>query len=321
MEHNFRTQIPIEKLTTAEVDKISYASKILLLGSCFSENIGQKFKYHKFQAVDNPLGILFHPKAIEIFLKRVVLQQLYTEADLGYHNEQYYCFETHSSCSSADKAEMLQALNAKIAETYLFLSTASHLCVTLGTAWVYTHKATEKTVANCHKIPQKEFKKQLLSVSEITASIQAIEKAVKDVNPSCNFIYTVSPVRHLKDGFVENQQSKAHLIAAVHEVVSKQEQSSYFPSYEIMMDDLRDYRFYKTDMLHPNQMAIDYIWDVFKSIWVHETATPTMAHVSEIQKGLAHKPFNPSSAQHKLFLKALAKKQDRLVEAFPFMRF
>ena len=313
----FRTQIPIQK---QKDNLINYHSNILLLGSCFSENIGYKFQYYKFKNTVNPFGILFHPKAIEVFLERVVSQRIYLEDDLVFQNEQYHCFDSHSSLSNSNKNVLLNDLNEILKTVYLEIIQSSHLIITLGTAWVYKYIEQNKVVANCHKIPQKEFSKQLLSVSEITNSLKNIEVLVRKLNSSVKIIYTVSPVRHLKDGFIENQQSKSNLLSAINEYLLKSK-SSYFPSYEIMMDDLRDYRFYKSDMLHPNQVAIDYIWEQFQKAWFLDNTKPIMKKVTTIQKGMAHKPFNISSEAHISFLNKLELKKEELLKDYPNMIF
>jgi lysophospholipase L1-like esterase len=313
----FRTQIPLRKQKDNLID---YHAKVMLLGSCFSENIGSKFEYYKFQNTINSFGILFHPKAIETFFKRVVNKNFYSEEDLVFQNEQYHCFDAHSSLSNSNKEVLLSNLNTILKSTYQQITESTHLIITLGTAWVYEHVNTNKVVANCHKIPQKEFNKKVLSVQEITDCLQNIEQLVKKVNPSIQLIYTVSPVRHIKDGFVENQQSKAHLLAAIHQELKRCD-ASYFPSYEIMMDDLRDYRFYTTDMVHPNQTAIEYIWENFKEVWFNSSVNDTMKKVAVIQSGLTHRPFNPTSEQHQQFLKQLESKKESLLADFPFMKF
>ncbi len=314
---DFRTQVPIQKQKDNLID---YTSKLLLIGSCFSENIGEKFEYYKFQNKVNPFGILFHPKAIATFFERVVEERFYVEKDLVFHNEQWHCFDAHSSLSHSNKEDLLNNLNSVLETTLHDLRQSTHVIITLGTAWVYEHIDKQQTVANCHKIPQKQFKKRILSVEEISESLKRIEQLVKNVNPELQIIFTVSPVRHLKDGFVENQQSKAHLLSATHKILNAHS-VCYFPSYEIMMDELRDYRFYKSDMVHPNQTAVDYIWEQFYVAWFHDNAKPVMKQVDTIQKGYAHKPFKPKSEQHQVFLKNLDDKKKVLLKAFPFMEF
>ena len=312
------TNIAINKVTH---NTISYNSKLLLIGSCFSENIGNKLAYFKFQSKQNPFGILFHPKAIENFITKAINEERYTEKDIFFHNERYHSFDAHSSLSSSSKDELLNNLNTNIELTHELLKTSSHIIITLGTAWVYREIASDILVANCHKIPQKKFLKELLSIDEILESLEAIQSLVKSINSNISILYTVSPVRHIKDGFVENQRSKAHLLSAIHQVIEPRKNIFYFPSYEIMMDELRDYRFYAEDMIHPNQTAINYIWEKFTDTWFSESNFETMKTVDTIQKGLTHRPFNPDSEAHQLFLEKLHTKKETLLQAFPFMNF
>ncbi|CAM1342613.1 GSCFA domain-containing protein [Tenacibaculum aestuarii] len=314
----FQTHIPLKK---QKHHLINYNSKLLLLGSCFSENIGNKLSYYKFQTQQNPFGILFHPKAIETFITKVINEEKYTENNVFFHNERWHCFDAHSVVSSTSKEELLNTLNTNINSTFQQLKNTSHVIITLGTAWVYREIATDALVANCHKIPQKKFLKELLTIEEVLESLEAINSLVKSINPETTIIYTVSPVRHIKDGFIENQRSKAHLLSAIHQTVEPRNNTYYFPSYEIMMDELRDYRFYAEDMIHPNQTAIDYIWEKFSEVWFSEEAIETMKEVETIQKGLMHKPFNPNSEAHQLFLKKIQQKKETLLQAFPFMNF
>jgi len=314
---NLQTKIPLKP----QQPKIDYDAELLLLGSCFAENIGDKFEYFKFKTLVNPFGILFHPKAIETFLWMATQQEMYTETDLFYHNEQWHCFDAHSKLSHPDQKQLLQSLNESLGSTYQKIGSATHICVTLGTAWVYRLQALDMVVANCHKVPQKEFKKELLSVEEVAQCLQNSIGLIRSLNPNVKIIFTVSPVRHSKDGFVENNRSKSHLIAAVHETIASDDTCTYFPSYEIMMDELRDYRFYDNDMIHPSAMAIDYIWEYFKQTWISEKALIAMNKVREIQNALAHRPFNPDSKQHQLFLQKLELKKQQLQQEYSFIKF
>ncbi len=304
------------RLEPQPFNRIDYSSKVLLLGSCFSEHIGLKFSYFKFQSLQNPFGILFHPLAIEALIANVINEKKYSRDDLIFHNEQFHCFDAHSRLSNASDTELIEDLNTSIASTHSFLKEASHIFITLGTAWVYRHIESDSHVANCHKIPQKQFLKELLSIDQISESLEAIISLVKTVNPDASIIFTVSPVRHIKDGFVENTLSKSHLIAGIHQVVAPRKRRFYFPSYEIMMDELRDYRFYDKDMVHPNETAIQYIWEQFSEVWISPQATATMNDVNDIQKGLTHRPFNPNSEAHQLFLKHLDAKKTLLKSRF-----
>lgn len=316
-----QTQIPLQKETK---NPINYQSKMVLLGSCFSENIGEKFDYFKFQHLQNPFGIFFHPKAIEKFIQQVVSKKVFTENDVFFENERWHSFDAHSSLSSQNKETLLSNLNSRIEHTHEALKNTTHLIITFGTAWVYRFLETDEIVANCHKIPQRRFQKELLSVNDISEIIIKITTLLKTINPSITLIFTVSPVRHLKDGFVENTQSKSHLIAGIHQAMqqsSSEISMNYFPSYEIMMDELRDYRFYAEDMIHPNQTAINYIWEKFINACFTEDSVAIMNEIEAIQKGLLHKPFNEKSVQHQVFLENLAKKKEQLQQQFPFIQF
>ena len=238
---NLQTKIQLKKEARNQID---YNSKILLLGSCFSENIGDKLSYYKFQSKQNPFGILFHPKAIENLISKAIQEERYTEKDLTFNNERWHCFDAHSSLSAIDKNTLLTNLNAALVQTKKQLEEASHIIITLGTSWVYRFLETDTIVANCHKIPQKKFAKELLSVAEVSETLHAILSLIKTVNSKATVLFTISPVRHLKDGFIENMRSKAHLISGVHETIASETNASYFPSYEIVMDELREYRFY-----------------------------------------------------------------------------
>lgn len=295
---NFRTNIQLQP----ERHQIDYDSKLLLIGSCFSKNISEKLAYFKFQVSSNPFGILFNPKTIENLITNAINKKEYFEKDIFKLNERWHCFDAHSDLSSGNIKTLLQNLNTKVEATNKQLAETTHIIITLGTSWVYRFVETDAIVGNCHKVPQKKFLKELLSVEEVVASLENICVLIKDVNPTINIIFTVSPVRHLKDGFTENALSKSNLLSAIHQIISKRKQLYYFPSYEIMLDDLRDYRFYNSDMVHPNETAINYIWEQFQKVWISEKATSIMKKVDTIQKGLAHKPFNPTSEQHQQFL-------------------
>ncbi len=309
---NFRTQIKLQK----ETNKIDYNSKIILIGSCFSDNISAKFNFLRFKNNSNPFGIIFQPKAIEILILKSLENELFTEEDLVFNNERWHCLDVHSDFSNSDKNSILTNLNSVLKQFKIQLLEASHIIITLGTSWVYRYLKTDTIVANCHKIPQKEFQKELLSVTEITNSLENIMQKIKRLNSNCNVLFTLSPVRHLKDGFIENQQSKAHLLTAIHQAVKANNNVFYFPSYEIMLDDLRDYRFYKKDMLHPNQTAIDYIWNKFSEVWINENTKSIMQQVIEIQNSLNHKPFNENSKLHQEFLRLLQIKMNNLKHDF-----
>jgi len=317
----FRTKITIPKGN----NPIDYNSRIVSLGSCFAENMAEKLDYFKFQNTCNPFGIIFNPVSIEKMIYRTLNQIFYAEKDIFFHNERWHCFGVHSDLSCSDKKEFLENLNAVLRTSLIQLSQASHIIITYGTSWVYRNIESNTIVANCHKVPQKEFSKEILSVETIAKSIQNTIGYFQIINPNINFIFTVSPVRHLKDGFVENQLSKAHLITAIHKVLESEiwnlKPAIYFPSYEIMMDELRDYRFYAEDMVHPNQVAINYIWERFFETVISEESHSIVEEVGSIQKGLQHRPFNPDSEGHLKFKEKLREKIATLVSQYSFMKF
>lgn len=314
----FRTEIPIVPYDFP----INYQSELLLLGSCFAENMAEKFEYFKFKSVVNPFGIIFHPMAIQKIIHRSLLQNQYTEQDIFFHNELWHCWEAHSDLSHPNKEVVLQRLNTALDALATSIKKASHIVITLGTSWVYRHKDSAQLVANCHKVPQKEFSKELLSLAQIQQSLETIISLLQEENPKVKCIFTVSPVRHSKDGFVQNSVSKANLLAAVYAVLQKYSSvANYFPSYEIMLDELRDYRFYKEDMLHPNTTAIDYIWEKFKENYILQSEQTNMRLVADVQKALQHKSFHPESDAHQKFLENLRKKQDVIQQKLPHIVF
>jgi hypothetical protein len=314
----FRTQIPIQKSNHL----LDYNSKIVSLGSCFAVNMSEKLDYFKFQNTCNPFGILFHPLAIEKLIDFAVSKKQFTEKGLFFHEERWHSFDAHSDLSNSNETALMKDLNAIVKSTLQQITESTHIIITFGTAWVYRNIESNEVVANCHKVPQKQFKKELLSVEEIALSLERTIHLIRTINPEANIIFTVSPVRHIKDGFVENQLSKSHLITAIHKFINCQLSIvNYFPSYEIMMDELRDYRFYAEDMLHPNQVAIDYIWERFSETVISESAYKTMDEVETIQKGLAHRPFNPDSESHLKFESKLREKITKLESQYSFMKF
>ena len=251
---------------------------------------------------------------------------IFTEEDVFRHNGLWHCFDVHSSLSELDKASFLNGLNLQLKTFKEHLFSASHIVITLGSAWVYWHLKTNMLVANCHKIPQQEFRKELLSVETISKSLESLLSAIQKVNPTVTFIFTVSPVRHIKDGFVENMVSKAHLISAIHKILdlSLRAQSRslhYFPSFEIVMDELRDYRFYAKDMLHPNETAIDYIWEKFKTVWIDAKTEALQKKIDTIQKSLLHKSFHPESEEYLKFNAMLHSKIEEVQKQLPYITF
>lgn len=318
-------KLQTEILLKPEENQIDYSSKILLLGSCFSENIGGKFDYFKFQNLQNPFGIIFNPVSIENLVVRAIENQTFSEEDIFQHNDTWKCFEAHSELSSLDKTEFLKKLNAALQTLREALFSSTHIIFTFGTSWVYRNVGNAEIVANCHKVPQQNFTKELLSIEAISKSIQNIFNPISEINPRAIIINTVSPVRHIKDGFAENSLSKAHLLSVIHKTIQQpstiNQQLDYFPSFEIMMDELRDYRFYAEDMLHPNKTAIEIIWQKFSEVWISSKTDSTQKEITSIQSGLLHRSFNPQSMEHCRFLATLQQKISSIQNQFPHIQF
>ena len=290
-----------------------------MLGSCFAENISSKFQYYKFQTLRNPFGIIFNVVSLEKVIHRIITKKYFTEEDVFYHNDLWHCFEVHSELSHPDQHVFLNNLNQLISSIHQEINSLTHCFITLGTSWVYRHNATREIVANCHKLPQQLFTKELLTVAQNQKSLQNSIDLIKSINSNITFVFTISPVRHIKDGFFENNVSKAHLFSALYEIL--QLQGTYFPSYEIVIDELRDYRFYAKDMLHPADVTLDYIWQRLSETYFDEETIQTMQEIESIQKRLAHKPFNPHTENHQKFLEEVQQKIAILTSKLPNITF
>ena len=319
---DFRTIVPVSN----QSPKINYDANIALFGSCFVENIGDKLQYFKFNVLQNPFGIIFHPVALRNLFQRIDENYIYSERDVFQLNDLYSCFDVHSQMNHPDRALMISRLNNSLETTRSFLQESSHVIITLGTAWGYILNQDERLVANCHKVAQSNFTKKIFSSEEIKKSLAEICNIIWKLNKDVKIIFTVSPVRHLKDGFVENQLSKANLITALHEYRKElklkfDKKTKYFPSYEIVMDELRDYRFYDKDMIHLSEIGIDYIWGRFKESWIGPEVFSIMKEVNSIQKGLEHRPFNEDSPQHREFLEKLSLRIEKLQVKIPSIKF
>ncbi len=313
---DFRIIVPISKTTKS----ISYYTPIVSLGSCFAVNMAQKFAYYKFPITVNPFGVLFHPLAIENILQHTIENSRYTAEDFFLHNELWHSFDFHSDMSQPSLKEAIQLANSQQIQLQQALQEASFCFITLGTAWVYIYNSTDTIVANCHKLPSQHFSKRLLSVEEITESLSHIIALLKQLNPSITIVFTISPVRHIKDGFFENQVSKSQLFSALYPLITDSK-SLYFPAYELLLDELRDYRFYASDMVHPSEMAINYIWERLVTTYIETTTQVDMKQVDSIQKGLSHRPFNPDTESHQQFLAQLQQKMEVFTMKYPHIRF
>lgn len=288
-------------------EKLNYREPILLMGSCFSDEIGAKLTNAKCNVISNPFGTIYNP--ISIF--RSLLGDL-PSTDIIENQSVFYHWHTHSQLSALNKGEIIEEVNRVNKETQQFLKSVEWLIITLGTAWVYDYPPIG-TVANCHKIPQKVFNKRLLKPDEIIQHYTVLSDQLKKLNPNLKVIFTLSPVRHIRDGLVENNRSKSILLNAIHTICDTSN-AQYFPSYEILMDELRDYRFYKKDMIHPSEEAIDYVWQQFTKTYLDKPSLSFLKEWNSIQSDLNHRAFQPKSKNHQAFLKATLKKLEKLNE-------
>lgn len=309
---NLYSQVPIEKPGF----DIQYQDGIFCLGSCFVAEIGDRLKQAKFQTLINPFGTQFHPLAMENVLSRVYTRSYYTEKEIYNYQGLFFSWD-HSHLFSRPKLkQVLDLVNESIEDANDFLTRTSVFVFTLGTAWAYFLNGGF-SVSNCHKVPQKNFNKLLLSEKEVFDALRNMVLMVKDVKPNAKIIFTVSPVRHVRDGYRENHVSKGVLHRALHVLLREYQDVKYFPSYEIVLDELRDYRFYDKDLVHLNELGVDYIWDKFKSTYFSGETQGMMQEVDKMLMALAHKPINPEGVEHRKFLFDTMKKLERLAMQMP----
>lgn len=295
---NFRTIIQAEQSN----NKISYHTPIMFLGSCFTENVGNKMEELKFPTLVNPFGVLYNPVSVRSALEILLDQKKFTESDLNYFNEQWFSFYHDTEYSSVDKQKCLDTINSSTENASNQLRNASYLIITFGTAWVYKYLKSNEVVSNCHKIPANEFKRFRLEPEAIFIEWSNLINRLNQLNKNLKIIFTVSPVRHWKDGAIENQLSKSTLILAIHQLKNKFQNVEYFPAYEIMMDDLRDYRFYADDMLHPSNVAIDYIWDFFGETYFEKETKEIIQQIGKVIRAKKHRSMNSETEAYKKFI-------------------
>jgi len=312
---DFRTILSPQKASIS----IGYQTPTICIGSCFAENIGRLLIESKVPTSLNPFGILYNPISIKQSLDRIISGAQYTATDLFFHQDLWHSFDHHGVFSHPSQQAKLELINNKLEAVAKFLKKTNRLILTLGTANVFVNKATGKIVANCHKLPNTEFEKKRLSVSEIVFSLQPTLKKLKTINPDCEVIFTVSPVRHLKDGIIENQLSKAILLLAIEEMMNQLDYLHYFPAYELVLDDLRDYRFFEKDMMHPNESAIQYIWDFFQQTYFSKETYPIFNKVKKIVQASKHRPFHKNIYAHQQFVKKQLGNITELEEQYPFL--
>ncbi|MFT6865837.1 MAG: hypothetical protein ACJA08_000663 [Cyclobacteriaceae bacterium] len=283
--------------------QIGLHDQIVSIGSCFSDNIGDKLSQYKFKTLANPFGTLFNPySTFKALAGKLDKKNIVENQGIFYH------WDAHGEISALNARDLEQSIKQKANDLNEWLVSAKWLIITFGSAFVYTHNKSKQIVANCHKVPQNEFSKSLLNPAEIASSYLDCINQIRKINPDLKVILTVSPVRHTKDGLNENNLSKGILHQAVAEIIKKDSLAWYFPSYEIMIDELRDYRFYKVDMIHPSDQAISYIWNKFRHSFIDKTSNSFINEWDKIISAMAHRPFHPESDKHQVFLNSLIEK-------------
>jgi hypothetical protein len=301
--------------------KITHHHSILLTGSCFSENIGKLLSDYKYKTLTNPSGILYNPVSILNMLNTGM-----NEIGVDYNfiinrGDQYLSFLHHSSVSAASKKELSEKINAITRSTTEFLKEADFLIITLGTAFVYYHRDLKIFVANCHKLPQTDFEKRLMQVDDIVSSYRKFLKKLHDFNPRLKVIFTVSPVKHLRDGVEENNISKATLLLSISKIIEGNNYCSYFPAFELVNDDLRDYRFYKEDLAHPNEIAINYVWEKFSECYFDSETGEVNRLITQLRQAMNHRPIGHDGTEDHKLLDHIISLKARILKIDPNIRF
>lgn len=316
---------PMEFRTKADISickyRLQHSDKLLVMGSCFADHIGERLKQMKFRTIVNPYGVLYNPLSIAEGLTRLIEYRPFTEGEMHeFPDGGWNTWLHHSRYSHPDKHTALTSINESIEQSSKLLAEANVLIITFGTAWVYHLNDTNRIVGNCHKIPERNFSRQRLHVQEIIDTYSTLMHYIEKINPRLRILFTVSPIRHLKDGLHGNQLSKSTLLLAIDELCRMYpEKCYYFPAYEIVMDELRDYRFYAEDMAHPSQQAIEYVWLCFVEHCIDTEAQCFMQQWEKVIRALEHRPFRPASEQYQSFILQNLKKIAELKALYPYL--
>ncbi len=312
----FRTKIE----ATPYPFQIQYRDSLLFIGSCFSDNIGQKLSESGFNTLINPFGVLYNPVSIANGIEILLEDRRFTSKDLFEYKGLFHSFYHHGKFSLNTENETLKVINESITQHREQLLKTDILFITFGTAFVYEHIERDIIVSNCHKLPAKNFRHYMLDVNEIVSRYKVLLNKLLSLNPKLKIVATVSPVRHWKNGAHRDQLSKSTLLLSIHRLQQDFEALFYYPSYEILMDDLRDYRFYKEDMLHPNSIAVNYIYEHFRTCFYTAETQKLEQEVIKLKKALNHRPINPNTQAHQDFVKATRLKMESLIEKHPYVR-
>jgi hypothetical protein len=300
--------------------------KVMLLGSCFTEHMATKLRAHRFRVLENPHGILFNPLSILHALKCYADQTVYKEKDIFFHNDIWQSWHHHGRFASVNQQEALTFMNTEAKEGALFLRSADWIIITLGSAFVYelnpgTSFADNReamAVANCHKVPQPNFVHRMMHYEEVINSLKEMLDTISSINPRAKVIFTISPVRHHREGLVENNRSKGLLHLGVHHHLQR-ENVFYFPAYELVIDDLRDYRFFAEDLAHPNYLATQYVWEKFLAACIDEESRLLMERINRLNAAMQHRPRLPQSEKHKSFLAGMLADTKDLEKMAPYL--
>lgn len=310
---NFRTKVKIPDFKFS----ITYKSRLFFIGSCFTENIGNLFVKNKFNTTVNPYGVLYNPISVKNSLEILIQNKQFTEKDLHFHNNLWFSFFHHTSFSDNDKQKCLLKINSEIQKATQQLKQCDFLFITFGTARVYKYLKNKQVVSNCHKIPAGEFKHDLLEVDDILTIYLPFLQKIKQFNPKIRIVFTVSPVRHWKDGANGNQISKSTLLLSVNKLKNQNDFCYYFPSYEIVLDELRDYRFFAEDMLHISPVAINYIWEKINEHFFCPETKEQVKTVSQFVRASEHRPFNNQSEEYRFFKQKITGKIKHFQKKYP----
>ncbi|WP_233559635.1 GSCFA domain-containing protein [Taibaiella sp. KBW10] len=313
------TSLPIQ--ITAPQPRIEHQDKLLLLGSCFTEHIGKRLAEAKFSVLENPNGILFNPLSVVKSISSYIQNQAIAASDLFSLNEIWNHWDFHTRFSDFDKQIAVERMNASIGAAHQYLQKADWLIVTLGSAFQYFLHENEQAVANCHRAPGQWFEKRLLSIALIQEALKEMIEELKAFNPDLKIIFTISPVRHIRDGVVENNRSKARLIEAVHEMTTLHDHCFYFPAYELVIDVLRDYRYYDIDLVHPNFAATNAVWEQFFLHYLSEEAQTIATKMQELSTAKNHKVRFPETNAYTKFRQNFLQKIAQYQQAYPYIDF
>lgn len=313
----FRTELNLEPADFT----ISYPDRLMALGSCFAEHIGQRLERLKYSIAVNPFGPVYNPVSTRNSLALLLNQYQFSEADLFQHQDLWHSFQHHSRFSGPDRQAVAEHINRTLDHARALLPDLNLLVITFGTAWIYELKSSGQVVSNCHKLPEHYFSRRRLDVAEIVDMFEALLDYLYQINPKLRVALSVSPIRHLKETLPGNQLSKSILLLAAHELSERLPFVEYFPAFELQLDDLRDYRFYAEDMVHPSPTAIDYIWQKFEARYLNERELTLRQRVEKLQRALDHRPINPDAPAHRFFIERQITAMTDLHREFPFLDF